>query len=191
VLVQAFLNRLARILGYAGLMNWAGKQHPLETLAEWCAPAILAGAIGWCATRVGIALPVSAAVTGAAFAVGLIAVRSIGRAGNGPSFAFEPAPLGAEELDELLLDTPIEVVSSNELLLDDPLTDVAEDARVVRLFAKQEPTPGELVARIEDFLGEGARRPAPQPVAERKQQAIPDAGAALQAALANVRASLK
>lgn len=174
-------------------MNWAGKQHPLETLAEWCAPAVLAGAIGWSATLVGVEAPVSAAVAGAAFAVGLMAIRSIGRSSNRPSFAFEPAPLEVAELDELLLDTPLTEAESRsgELLLDDPLTDVAEDARVVRLFAKQEPTPGELVSRIEDFLGEGARRPAAQPVAERKRQAIPDAGAALQAALANVRASLK
>lgn len=168
-------------------MNWAGKQHPVETLAEWCAPAILAGALGWSAKLVGAGVSLSAIIAVASFGLGIVAIRYIGRAERELSYSFEPAKLEIDDaqLDELLLDDPV------ELLLDDPLTEVAENARVVRLFAKQEPTPGELVARIEDFLGDGARRPAPRPDANLGTQGIPDAGAALQAALANVRASLK
>lgn len=172
-------------------MGWAGKQHPIETLAEWCAPAVFAGAVAWSAKLGGVAQPISAVAGAAAFAIGQIAIRSIGRSERAGPPAFEPLPLEADgsEPEELLLDTPVEpgVEPSSELLLDDPLVDIGDDARVVRLFARQEPTPGEMVARIEDFLGDGGRRQTADPNA----RPIPDAGAALQAALANVRASLK
>lgn len=175
-------------------MDWAGKQHPVERLVEWLAPALLAGATGWSAKSIGAALPAFSVAAGISFAVGMIAMRGIGRSRSALSPAFEPVVFEADgsQLEELLLDNPIELgdAGSGELLLDDPLVDIDQDARVVRLFARQEPTPGELVARIEDFLGDGPRRAA-LPAAGRETQPILDAGAALQAALANVRASLK
>ncbi len=85
----------------------------------------------------------------------------------------------------------VDEVQSGELLLDDPLIGITEDARVVRLFAERDPTPGELAARIEGFLEDGVRSTMRRPDVAPAQPAIPDAGAALQAALANVRASLK
>jgi len=74
------------------------------------------------------------------------------------------------------------------LLLDDPLANPASDSRVVTLFAPNDPTPGELVLRISDYLsdqgkeGSEAAEPVPQQV---------DASAALHEALANIRATLR
>lgn len=171
-------------------MDWAGKQHPAETLLEWLAPAALAGAAGWAVFKLGLAQPATLLVGVAIFLAGVLVMRMIGREGEVATPSFEPAAFDemAAEPDELLLDNPlIDSAEADELLLDDPLTDIGDDARVVRLFARQEPTPGELVARIEDFLGDGTRRAA----ARAEPVAVPDAGAALHAALANVRASLK
>ena len=166
-------------------MDWAGKQHPVEILAEWAAPAVFAGAVGWSAWTIGLAVSAVAAAALVGFGIGVAVIRTLGQARAAAAAAFEPAPFDVETADELLLDDPL--VDTGELLLDDPLVEISEDARVVRLFARQDPTPGELVLRIEDFLGDGVRRvvPAPEP------RAMPDASAALQVALANVRASLK
>ena len=151
------------------------RQHPAERFIDWTAPAALAGAVGWSAWRV-LGMPAAGAGFGAfAFAVGVLVMKLIGRQPLGGSdAAFEP--LSFEE------------VQSNELLLDDPLMEVEPDSRVVRLFDRDEATPGELVARIEDYLGDGHRRVVP---AEEGSAAPPDASAALHAALANIRASLR
>jgi hypothetical protein len=156
-------------------MSWA-RQHPIEMLADWAAPALFAAACGW-ATRTAFLPPAyvaSAALL--AFAAGAFAMRIAGGPPESAISRFEPVKL---EPEELLLEEKDQV-----LLLDDPLVDLAPDARVVRLFARQEPTPGELVDRIADFLGEGGRA-APE-------ANIPaDASAALHSALANIRASLR
>jgi len=89
------------------------------------------------------------------------------------------------ELDELLLEAKDEI-----LILDDPLVAPPSDPRVVRLFERQEPTPGELVDRITDFLG-GSRQPAPVPQRPVEDHYSVDASAALHAALANIKASLR
>ena len=89
------------------------------------------------------------------------------------------------ELEELLLEAKDEL-----LILDDPLVDPPSDSRVVRLFAPPEPTPGELVDRIAEFLG-GDRKPAPVPQLSAENQYSVDASAALHAALANIKASLR
>ena len=79
--------------------------------------------------------------------------------------------------------------ADDELLLDDPLVEIEGDSRVVRLFDRQGATPGELVERIEGYLGNG--RPSAAYPAEEGSAAPPDASAALHAALANIRASLR
>lgn len=155
-------------------MNWATK-HPVEVAADWGAPAVLATATGWTAWFAGFPL---AAVAGVGMIVLALAVVVMRLAGSAPIAAepeFEPVPFAdaAGELDELLLD--------------DPLIGIERDARVVQLFARPEPTPGELVARIEDYLGDGRRAPA----GEATEQRPVDASAALHAALANIRASLR
>jgi len=76
-----------------------------------------------------------------------------------------------------------------ELLLDDPLIEIETESRVVQLFRVQDPTPGELVLRISDYLNDGRRDP-PLIAAEPNHYPV-DASAALHAALANIRASLR
>lgn len=165
-------------------MNWAGKQHPVEMLIEWIAPFPLALAAAWAGRTLGFSFSAAAAVAVAAYILGFVAIRRTGRENRARSYGFEPAKF-EKETDELLLGPQDEV-----LILDDPLDVVPSDSRVVRLFAPHDPTPGELVERIADFLGED--RCAVLPVQVRAEPAPPaDASAALHAALANIRASLR
>ena len=157
-------------------MTRGTRAHPVERLVEWAAPAKLAAAAGWSAWQM-LGLPLAAAGAGVpALIAGFAAMRFIGGAGGGECLAaFEPLPF--EESPE------------EELLLDDPLTGFDPDSRVVRLFAREEATPGEMVARIADYLADGDRAPAFG--TEEGSAAPPDASAALHAALANIRASLR
>jgi len=158
-------------------MKMGAKQHPAETLIDWAAPAVLAMAAIWSAWKVAGTVTSGLAAGAVALVLGLGAMRLLGRSGaREAEAAFEPASFE-------------EAGSEDELLLDDPLVEIEEDSRVVRLFDRQEATPGEMVARIEGYLGNGHGRPkAP---AEEGSAAPPDASAALHAALANIRASLR
>jgi hypothetical protein len=152
----------------------------MERIAEWGAPALLAAATGWAASKVGLSLTAILAASMFAAAVGILAMRKAGNATPVADSAFEPVEL------ELVEDEDV-------LLLEDRLSDPEPDSRVVQLFARQDPTPGELVLRISDYLGGGEsgshRAPAPEsPAAEQRH---PDATGALHAALANIRASLR
>ena len=168
-------------------MNWASKQHPIETLAEWGAPALLASAVGWAVRSVSLPAAIVGVAAVLAFAIGLAAMRMVGAVKSLAVSQFEPVGLdpasSIAELDELLLEPKDEV-----LILDDPLVEPTIDSRVVRLFARPDPTPGELIERISDFLGDG-RRAA---LEGQASPAVPaDASTALHAALANIRASLR
>jgi hypothetical protein len=165
-------------------MNWAGKPHPIETLAEWLAPLALAAAAGWSSWMLAMPAPAIGVMAVSAFAVGMVIIRAAGKAKPPAIEPFEPAVFEAGVLDELLLEAKDELLE-----LDDPLVEPEPDSRVVQLFARPEPTPGELVERIADFLGDG-RRPAAAPALPGNNSA-PDASAALHAALANIRASLR
>lgn len=151
------------------------ERHPAETLADWGAPAVLAMASAWSGwTVMGIAAGLGAGLLAAA--LGALAMRILGRSHPvEPEAAFEPVSFDDAPCDELLLD--------------DPLVEIEESSRVVRLFDRQEATPGELVARIEGYLGNG--RSKTSVAAEEGSAAPPDASAALHAALANIRASLR
>ena len=169
-------------------MDWANKQHPVETLVEWVAPILLAVAAGWAALASGQPKPIAAVMSAMALAVGVFAMRVAGRPAGLELPHFEVAGLAEESGgDVLLLDNPL-VEPDSELLLEDRLSEVGPDSGVVRLFANEEATPGELVARIADYLG-ADRRPVegPNPPVDRPA----DASAALHAALANIRASLR
>ena len=156
-------------------MDWAVNKHPAEWVVETLAPALLAAAAGWSAWRIGLPLAATAAGATMTLALGVVAMRL---AGDQPI-----AELGA--FDPVVFDDPS---ATDELLLDDPLIEAQPDSRVVRLFEREEPTPGELVTRISDYLG--SARPAP--TLETGQEVDrPDASAALHAALANIRASLR
>jgi hypothetical protein len=148
--------------------------HPLDRLADWLAPAFFGGSAGWSAWIVGISPAAAAAVGLLAFGLAYVAIRRLGSARSTSTWAFEPAELnGLAVVDE-------------ELLLDDPLIEIEHGARVVSLFSGEAATPGELVTRIADYLGQGATPPA---VEVHREPA--DASAALHAALANIRASLR
>jgi hypothetical protein len=168
-------------------MKWAQKQHAVETVAEWGAPALLAASAGWAGLRLGVPVAGTASLIGLAFAAGLLVMRRADPDRPVTIAPFEAPAIEpvASELEELVLE------SKDELLtLDDPLVEPTPDSRVVRLFARQEPTPGELVDLIADFLGEG-RGLAPAAQQSAAEQPIVDASAALHAALANIRASLR
>lgn len=165
-------------------MNWAGKQHPVDTAVEWLAPVPLALAASWAGERFGWSLIGSVAVGIAIFAAGFAAVRIGGRDQSQPSGGFEPTEF-VPVVDELLLEEKDSVLE-----LSDRLDEVEPDSRVVRLFARQEPTPGELVDRIVDFLADGRRADVSSSVTAEPGR-IPDASAALHDALANIRASLR
>lgn len=150
-------------------------KHPLETLIDWAAPGTLALCCGWSAWAIaGVPAGVAAGIL--AMLLGVPAMRAVGgRREDSQEAAFEPLPF--------------ETQPDDELLLDDPLVEVEEGSRVVRLFDRQQDTPGEMVARIEGYLGTG-RRQSVSAVGEGSA-APPDATAALHAALANIRASLR
>lgn len=166
-------------------MSWAAKQHPVETLVECVAPIPLALASAWACRAFGLSMVESAAVAVAIFTVGCAAIRLAGRGASAP-FGFEPAAVEVEapELGELLLEEKDELLE-----LTDPLVEVMPDSRVVRLFERHEATPGELVDRITGFLAEG--RPAEATAVAAESSEPVDASAALHAALANIRASLR
>jgi len=155
-------------------MTWASK-HPVEVIAEWGAPVLLVVAAGWAASAAGLPLAAVAAAGTIALAIGVVTMRLAGGAPIEAEAGFEPVPL----VDAVLVD---------ELLLDDPLVEMEPDSRVVQMFARQERTPGELVLRIEDYLSDGRRTPAPEAAVEQRSV---DASTALHAALANIRASLR
>ena len=152
-------------------------------MVECVAPIPLALAVAWACRAFGLSIVESAAVAVAIFTAGCAAVRLAGRANTAP-FEFEPAAVETEapEPDELLLEEKDELLE-----LTDPLDDVMPDSRVVRLFERHEATPGELVDRITGFLAEG--RPVDATIVRAEPPV--DASAALHAALANIRASLR
>jgi hypothetical protein len=154
------------------------KHHPADMLVEWAAPAILAAAAGWAAWVLAGSLISGTAAAACGLAIGLAAMRLFGTSRREVAgSAFEPVPF-----DGCVDDT-------DELLLDDPLADVESDSRVVRLFEREDATPGQLVARIADYLGNEHRLSALAAV--EGSASPPDASAALHAALANIRASLR
>ena len=160
---------------YSGAMEWTGKPHPVEVLADWGAPIVLACATAWAASLAGLPLAAKATSGVMALASGMIAMRLAGRSPLAAEAGFEPVEF----------ETPND---KDELLLDDPLTEVAADSRVVRLFERNDRTPGELVLRISDYLSEQGKTPSS--IDPQVEQQV-DASAALHAALANIRATLR
>jgi hypothetical protein len=166
-------------------MSWSAKQHPIEMAAEWLAPAIFAVSAGWAGLQFKLPLHLAGALGLLLFSGAFLALRVLGASKKPPRYGFEPADIETVELEELLLREEDEV-----LILDDPLIEPSADSRVVQLFARQEPTPGELVEKITEFLGEG-RRPVQVTEEVGPASLALDASAALHSALANIRASLR
>ena len=164
-------------------MGWAGKKHPVERAVEWLAPIPLAASVAWASACLGLAEPLALALGSVVLVAGCYAMRVVG----GDSIAlpsFEPAEFESTAPGELLLEEMDSVLELN-----DPLVAAMPDSRVVRLFARDEPTPGEMVDRIVGFLAEGRRL---EPAGQSSTEGVrPDASAALHEALANIRASLR
>lgn len=157
-------------------MNRTGKPHPVELLADWIAPIVLASAAAWAASAAGLPVVAKIAAGVIALSVGIIAMRRAGAVPAQSEVGFKPVEFEPQ-------------MAEGELLLDDPLVEVQPDSRVVKLFEREDPTPGELVLRISDYLSEQDQAPV-----SRAQPIEPepiDASAALHAALANIRATLR
>ena len=155
-------------------MTWSGKPHPVEAVAEWAAPLILACAAAWSAALAGLPLVAKVGCGAIGLAAGFVAMRMAGIAPIAHGTEFEAVEF--------------EFSDDDVLLLEDRLIEPDSDSRVVQLFAQAEPTPGELVLRISDYLSEQGR-PAGAELSAVDQQV--DASAALHAALANIRANLR
>jgi len=178
-------------------MDWKASRPAIEIAAEWIAATCLGGAVGFAAAQFGAGLALAGAAGALIAVAGLIVLGRVDRAIDPLAEGFAPVGFGEVEEEVLLRDQPIG--SDDPLLLDDPLPALDEQSRVVRLFAAQPPGsdesappldgPGEMVARIEDFLGLGRGVAA---VAEGEARAASiDASAALHAALADIRRSLR
>lgn len=164
-------------------MHW-NKQRPVaERAVEAVAALSLGAAVGFGAFHL---TPLSgetlwAVASFSAIASAWAALTLLKRIGSGEARDERPAfePSAFEEVED------------DELLLDDPIAPLAPDSRVVRLFEREQPEPlpepGELVLRIADYLetGRAARPPA------ETEPTRPDASAALHAALADIRRSLR
>jgi hypothetical protein len=161
-----------------------GHAQRIEGIASFAAAALLAVAVGFAVSRLTPSILTVGGAAASALCIALLALRSIPpHDGEFSLVQFEPAELGFEELDELLLAEGDRIGSSagdNELVLDDILANLREDSRVVRLFdASAMPTPGQLGARVDRHLGQAGASEAP------------DASAALHEALAELRLSLR
>ena len=157
-------------VGHAARFDW---------LADLAGASALALAAGFAAAKLapGLALsaaPAATALGGAAFAIGLLAMRLVPPAPLVhalPELRLEPPEPG-----ELLLDCPVEEPllldqpwDGDVLLLEDRLIDPEPSARVVQLFAAASSAGSEQAVRMQ----------------------IPDATKALHAALAELRRSLR
>lgn len=159
-------------------MGWNQKIGAVERLVEFVAALSLSAGAAFAtvvlAPLAGLALVGSA--VGGALVVGGGALLLLG---------LVDSP-GTATLDFALVDLPVAGKVEDELLLDDPIKAPA-DSRVVQLFGDEPlPAPGELVTRIADFLESGRG-----PVREQVQASSNEASAALHAALADIRRSLR
>ena len=177
-------------------MDWKAERPAIEIAAEWIAAACVGGAIAFAVWRLaplgsGILAAAAAGVLGAIGA--LVVMNRVDRAGRPVGERFVPVDF-TDEADVLMLDDPIEPGES--LRLEYQLPAISEDSRVVRLFAVPPmageaaplPAPGEMAARIENFLG-GTRTDTA--AVDPTLPAATDASAALHAALADIRRSLR
>ncbi len=185
-------------------MTWKAPRPAIEIAFETFAIASLCGAVAFAVLRLipagstaaGLALATTAGVIAGGLAM-LVMARVDRRAPETMAFDL-PMP------DAQRIDPPAEETAGPDgddvLLLEAPIVAEASASRVVQLFAAgppgvaaeaDMPDPGEMIARIEQFLrpaggtgaepGSGAARPVPPG----------EANAALHAALADIRRSLR
>lgn len=162
-------------------MSNSAPKHIADRLAEWGGAVGFASGVAFAAWSIGGPL-VAGAAGACGFAAAFFLMTQIGR-DHKPRYAFFPMELRFPEGEQEQHD------GEDELLLNDPLVAV-DDSRVVRLFAAEASHPAALVARIEDYLDRDPNR-RDRGQEERRDEPVPDASAALHAALANIRASLR
>lgn len=163
-------------------MTHSAQKHVIDRLADWIGPLIFASGMGFAALTAGGAIAAAVALV-----VTLAASHwMMTRVDRRPSDARHFSPV---ELDFPQASDEGHEPATGELLLDDPLI-VADNSRVVRLFAADDVTPAALVARIEDYLDRDPNR-RDRGHGVRRDEPVPDASASLHAALANIRASLR
>ncbi len=183
-------------------MNWKSTPSRIEIAATSIAAACLGGAVGFAVARIA---PFGAGLIEASVA-GLLAVlvgwAMIGRVDSRRGLPLlvpvAPSEGNVTDKDVLLLDQPVD---DEALLLDDPLPVLRDDMRVVRLFAAHPlgaeasaplAGPGEMIERIEKFLGQPRGSVAiAMPEHGAGRAAAEDASAALHVALADIRRSLR
>ncbi len=182
-------------------MNLRASPPRIETAAVSVAALSVGGAVAFAVARIA---PLGAGL-GEASGAGLIAalgawvlVGRVDRRPVSPCMAkVARMASGIMEQDVLLLD---QMVEDEPLLLDDPLPILNDDSRVVRLFAaipgedRRAPPlagPGEMIARIEDFLGRSRGAPLGETSHRARKAESEDASAALHSALADIRRSLR
>lgn len=170
-------------------MVWNRQRPAIERGAELLAALSLSGGVAFAifhaAPLAGLALVGAMSLGGIAAAAGALALlaRVDGNRENAQLLSFEPGGFaGGTAADKV----------EDELLLDDPIMPIEPESRVIQLFEPHQPEPlpepGELVARIADYLDSG--RGAPQQTAP-SDPIRHDASAALHAALADIRRSLR
>ena len=165
-------------------------RNPIEIAVEWGSASVLGVAAGFFAQAAMPALDgldawlFSLGAALAAGGAGFALVRSVGSAKWG-GMRIDLSPI-----DGLVIaPTPFE----DELLLTDTIEPLAEESRVVRLFAPETlQVPGELAERIDDWLDGARSRLGTRGDEPRRGHgpAASPASAALHSALADIRRSL-
>jgi len=183
-------------------MNWKANPPRIDIAATSIAAACLGGAVGFAVMRIapfGAGLVESGVAGLLAVLVGWAMIGRVDRRRGLPLFV-SVAQLDGDvsDKDVMLLD---QTVDDEALLLDDPLPVLRDDSRVVRLFvahplgaeaAAPLSGPGEMIERIEKFLGQPRGSVAnAKPEHGAGRAAAEDANAALHVALADIRRSLR
>lgn len=156
----------------------------IESIVDALAAGLLGLAVASAIVILGWPVAAAACGGGAALLIGGVALRAVRPDTQDFRLAQFEVP-EIETVDELVLTEADrfhpDVTDPDELVLDDILVELQPDSRVVRLFdAAAMPTPGQLKARIDRHLGDGAT-PA----------GLADASEALHEALAELRRSLR
>lgn len=180
-------------------MNRSAPRPIIEILVETGAALSLGGACAFAVAQVGPwAAALVAGLVGAGAAACISARVDRPQAAPGGHFDLIDFLFDEDDASILLLDDPI-LVDDDALLLDDPLPRAQDDGRVVRLFTAVRPVPAEqatiadpseMVTRIEEFLAK-PRAAGASINSGPVNAASDDASAALHAALADIRRSLR
>nr|WP_294849274.1 hypothetical protein [uncultured Sphingomonas sp.] len=162
-------------------MAHVAKRHFVDRATEIVGSLIFAAAIAWAAMHLwSVAVAAIVGVTGLGGAFWLLTATD-----RSPTpRQFFPSDLMFDD------DGATEDAAEDDILILDDALVQSPNSRVVRLFSAEASNPAALVARIEDYLERDPHRRS-RGQEGRRDEPVPDASAALHAALANIRASLR